>query len=129
MFRMKNFDDWNNLKKNIDGGKRKLYKARDIWWCSLGTNVGFEQDGTGKDYERPVVVLRGFSKDVCLVVPLTTSAKKNKYHVVLGEVGGKSAAAIISQVRLVDVRRFIDKIGMLDKEKFEEMKNAVKDLL
>jgi hypothetical protein len=29
----------------------------------------------------------------------------------------------------VDTKRFIDKIGMLDKEKFAEMKKAVKDLL
>jgi mRNA-degrading endonuclease toxin of MazEF toxin-antitoxin module len=75
------------------------------------------------------VVVRGFSKAVCLVVPLTTSTKINKYHIALGEVDGKLASAIISQVRLVDTKRFIDKIGMLDKERFEAMKNAVKDLL
>jgi mRNA-degrading endonuclease toxin of MazEF toxin-antitoxin module len=62
-------------------------------------------------------------------VPLTTSTKENKYHVALGDVDGKPAAAIISQIRLVDTKRFIDKIGMLDKEKFAEMKKAVKDLL
>ncbi len=126
---MKDFDTWSGFKIDIHNAKGKLYKQRDVWWCSLGLNIGFEQDGTGKSYERPVVVLRGFSKAVCLVVPLTTSVKENKYHVALGEIDGKQAAAIISQVRLVDTRRFIDKIGMLDKEKFEEMKNAVKDLL
>jgi mRNA-degrading endonuclease toxin of MazEF toxin-antitoxin module len=91
--------------------------------------VGFEQDGTGTVYERPVVVLRGFSKDVCLIVPLTTSAKQNKYHFNLGLIDGKPASAIISQIRLIDTRRFIDKIGMLDQGKFEALKNAVKDLL
>jgi len=126
---MKDFDTWNTIKKDVDAGKGKLYKQRDIWWCSLGVNVGFEQDGTGKSYERPVVVLRGFSKAVCLVVPLTTSTKENKYHLALGEIDGKSAAAITSQVRLVDTRRFIDKVGMLEKEKFQELKNAVRDLL
>jgi mRNA-degrading endonuclease toxin of MazEF toxin-antitoxin module len=126
---MKNFDEWNGLKKELNDSVPKFYKARDIWWCSLGLNVGFEQDGTGKSYERPVVVLRGFSKDVCLIVPLTTSVKSNRYHIALGEVGGKRAAAIISQVRLIDTRRLIDKIGMLNKDKFEITKNAVKDLL
>jgi len=125
----KDFDTWNGFKKDINKTEGKLYKQRDIWWCSLGVNVGFEQDGTGKEYERPVVVLRGFNKAVCLVVPLTTSTKENKYHVALGKVDNKPAAAIISQVRLVDTRRFVDKIGMLNKEKFEELKNAVKGLL
>jgi Growth inhibitor len=126
---MKDFDHWNKLKKGVNSGEGKLYKERDIWWCSLGVNVGFEQDGTGKAFERPVVVLRGFSRAVCLVVPLTTSTKENKYHLALGDVDGKPAAAIVSQVRLIDTRRFIDKVGMLDKEKFQELKNVVKDLL
>jgi len=125
---MKQFDEWNGIKKNVNDQTGKLYGERDIWWCSLGVNVGFEQDGTGKSFERPVVVLRGFSKMVCLVVPLTTSTKENKYHFPLGEIDGKVAAAITSQVRLVDTRRFIDKIGMLEQEKFEALKNAVRDL-
>ena len=126
---MKDFDAWFKQKKNINEAPGKLYSKRDIWWCSLGANVGFEQDGTGTLYERPVVVLRGFSRSVCLVIPLTTSTKENKYHIALGEVDGKPAAAIISQIRLVDTKRFIDKSGMLNKSKFEEVKNAVKSLL
>ena len=63
------------------------------------------------------------------VKSLTTATKENKYHVAVGEVDGKPAAAIISQIRLVDTKRFIDKIGMLNKEKFDKMKNAVKGLL
>ena len=57
------------------------------------------------------MVLRGFSRAVCLIVPLTTSTKENKYHVSIGEVDNKPAVAIISQARLIDTRRFIDKIG------------------
>jgi mRNA interferase MazF len=126
---MKQFDEWNGIKKIVNDQTAKLYGERDIWWCSLGVNVGFEQDGTGRSFERPVVVLKGFSKMVCLVVPLTTSTKENKYHFPLGEIDGKQASAITSQVRLVDTRRFIDKIGMLDTLKFKGLKNAVKDLL
>lgn len=125
---MKDFDTWNGVKKDLNKAEGKLYKQRDIWWYSLGVNVGFEQDGTGKAYERPVVVLRGFSRAVCLMVPLTTSTKENKYHIDVGVVNGKRAAAIISQVRLIDTRRFIDKIGMLEVEMFHAMKKATKAL-
>jgi hypothetical protein len=52
----------------------------------------------------------------------------NKIPVLLGEIDGKVASAITSQVRLVDARRFIDKIGMLEQEKFEALKNAVREL-
>ena len=77
-----------------------------------------------------MVVIRGFSRQVCLVVPLTTSPKKNKYHLKLGKViGDKSSSAIISQLKLIDTKRLVQKSGMLEKEKFAELKNAIKDLL
>lgn len=120
----KNFDDWSKYKKDLNQGNVKLYKARDIWWCSLGINVGYEQDGTGGDFDRPVVILKGFSK----IVPLTTSTKANPYHLSLGQVDSRDSFAIVSQIRLIDTRRLIDKIGMLDKVKFEELKNTVKNI-
>ena len=110
----KDFDTWNKIKKSVHGGENKLYIERDIWWCNLGLNVGFEQDGSGKSYERPVVVIRGFSRQVCLVAPLTTSPKKNKYYFKLGKViGDKSSSAIISQLRLIDTKRLFRKVGIL----------------
>lgn len=127
---MKDFDNWNIQKKEIDSiNKDKLYRARQIWWCSLGINVGFEQDGTGTEYQRPILILRGFSKHVCLVVPLTTSQKKNPYHVSVGIIDGKNAFAIISQVRLIDTKRLINQIELLDIDVFKTIKKAVRDLL
>lgn len=123
------FDTWNTQKKILDTDTNKLYHARDIWWCSLGLNIGFEQDGTGKGFQRPVLILKGFSKQVCLAIPLTTSQKKNKYHMRLGIVDDKESFAIISQLRLIDTRRLINKIGVLDREVFETIRKAAKELL
>ncbi|MDP3764804.1 MAG: type II toxin-antitoxin system PemK/MazF family toxin [bacterium] len=92
-------------------------------------NVGFEQDGTGEGFSRPVLILKGFSRQVCLVVPLTTSTKKNIYHVSAGVVDRLQAVAIISQVRLIDTKRLYKQIGTLDKEVFENIRKAVKDML
>lgn len=127
---MKDFDKWNKRKKQIDSRKKEsFYHERELWWCSLGANIGFEQDGTGNDYERPVLVLKGFSRHVCLIVPLTTSKKKNKFYVTAGVVDGKKATAIISQLRLVDTKRLINKIGFLNKGTFEQIRKAIKDML
>ncbi len=126
----KDFDNWNSQKKHIsESCITKFYRAREIWWCSLGLNVGFEQDGKGVEYERPILVLRAFNRYVCLVVPLTTSQKKNPYHVSAGIVNSKPSFAIISQLRLVDTKRFINRIEVLNEEIFQEIKNAVKGLL
>lgn len=127
----KHFDEWNELKKSVDGQADylPLYHERQIRWCRLGVNVGFEQDGTGQDFSRPILILKGFSRRVCLVIPLTTSAKRNRYHVAVGSVGGRQAYAIISQLRLVDTRRLDTLIETLDIELFTSVRKAIKDML
>lgn len=126
----KDFDIWNTQKKEIhSSAESKFYRAREVWWCHLGVNVGFEQDGTGSDHQRPVLIIRGFSKDVCLVIPLTTSQKNNKYHIPLGEIDNKKAFAIISQIKLIDVKRLINRLAILDKETFDRIKKAIRDLI
>lgn len=125
----KNFDEWNECKKLIHADSiRKLYHQREVWWCAFGTNIGFEQDGTGKTGDRPALILKGFSSQVCVVVPLTTSIKKNPYHIAIGNIDGKEAFVIISQVRLIDTKRLINKIGFIPQESFERIRKAVKDL-
>ena len=126
----KNFDSWNNKKKEInDKSQNRFYHPREAWWCSLGINIGFEQDGTSGQYQRPVLIIRAFNRHVCLIVPLTTSAKKNKYHVSLRMIKGKEAFAIISQLRLIDTKRFTDRLAVVDKQVFDTIKNAVRDLI
>jgi mRNA interferase MazF len=54
----KDFDRWNDKKKAVHDRRdteRLFFRAHEIWWAHLGVNVGYEQDGTGPDFERPVV--------------------------------------------------------------------------
>ncbi len=126
----KDFNIWNIQKQDIHNlEKNKLYRSRDIWWCNLGINIGFEQDGTGERNGRPVLILKGLSQNICLVAPLTTSLKRHPMRIGLGKLENKDASAIISQIRVVDTKRFVNKIGKLEKEKFEKIRKAVKDLI
>ena len=126
----KDFDNWNTKKKDINNNSlNRFYHPREIWWCSLGVNIGFEQDGTNEQYQRPILIIKAFSSHVCLIVPLTTSKKKNPYHVSVGIVGGKEAFAIISQIRLVDTKRFTDRLSIVDKQIFDKIRNAIRDLI
>ena len=126
----KDFDSWNKQKKKIhDVNENKLYHQRQIWWCSLGLNVGFEQDGTGEEYERPVLILKGLSRNTCLIVPLTSSLEKHKMRIPVGMIEERKASALLSQVKVIDTKRLINKIGFLEKTAFESIRKAVKDLL
>lgn len=39
----KDFQKWHILKRGIHNDKeRRFYHEREVWWCSLGENIGFE---------------------------------------------------------------------------------------
>lgn len=127
---MKDFELWSKKKISINSfNKNRFYRIRDIWWCSLGINIGFEQDGKDKEFQRPVLILKSLSRSTCLVIPLTTSEKANTYRLYLGIVAGKESRAIISQIRVIDTKRLINKIDVLDNRRFESIRKAIKDML
>ncbi len=126
---IKDFDGWNTIKKQAHAEKPRLYTVREIWWCRLGINIGTEQDGKGDLFLRPVVIMRGFGADACLVVPLTTSAREHALRIPVGMVEGYPARANISQMRIVDARRLVEKVGFLEKDIFAALRKAAKALL
>ena len=127
---IKEFTQWNSVKERIhEHGIQKLYHTREVWWCSLGVNVGAEQDGGGDAYRRPVLIVRGLGAETCLVVPLTASTRIHRLRIPVGMVDGKEATALISQIRVVDTKRLVRKIGYVQKETFEIIRKAARDML
>jgi len=125
----KDFDKWNKSKKVIHHiGEDKFYHEREVWWCSLGINIGFEQDGKGEEFSRPVLIIRGFSKNVFLCIPLTTKMKEGKYYhdIILGD--GIKRKAILSQIRLIDSKRLIEKVCTIDETQFNSIKQKITQL-
>ncbi|MDO8498165.1 MAG: type II toxin-antitoxin system PemK/MazF family toxin, partial [bacterium] len=108
-----------------------FFREKEVWWTALGVNIGFEQDGKGEEFRRPVLILKKFNKYVVLAVPLTTKIKKdNKYYLSCSIVNDDiPRMVIISQIRLIDTKRFIDKLGVADESSFVEIKNAIKAML
>lgn len=126
----KDFDKWNKIKKRIDSERSpKFYHTREIWWSSLGVNIGFEQDGSGDEYRRPILILKGLSKNTCLVIPLTASSNDHPMRPSIGIIEGKKARAILSQIRVIDTKCLVDKIGYLDQAIFKRIQKTIKDLL
>ena len=126
MAHIKDFDSWNKEKKQLDSTSPKVYfHEREVWWCSLGINIGFEQDGKSDKFSRPVVILKTYSINAALVVPLTTKDKKGIYYFDLGKIGRKDAKAVLSQIRFIDKRRLIKKLDVVNKDVFEKLKSAI----
>ena len=126
----KDFDSWNEKKKKINNRHNPpFYHTRELWWCSLGVNVGFEQDGSGEEDSRPVLILTALSKETFIGIPLTTSPSVHKLRPSIGLVEDKEAHALLSQIKVIDTKRLIRKIGQLDKKIFEHIRKTAKDML
>lgn len=119
----KDFDKWNKAKKSIHAKEERLFfREGEIWWVNLGINIGFEIDGKGEEYTRPVIVVKKYNQYSFLALPLSTSKKIHKYHVSVGVVANKEAIANLSQMRNIDSKRLARKIGHMTRELFQEIK-------
>ncbi len=126
----KKFDIWNSQKNEIH--KLELHRwchTSEIWWCVMGENIGFEQDGKGERFLRPVVVLWSFGRYTVWIIPLTTSLKENLYHIDIGIVMNKQAFAISTQIRLVDTKRMLEKVSKVNVSVFLKLKKSIIALL
>lgn len=125
----KEYDDWNKLKKDLSTKKSNIFfHEREIWFCSIGKNIGDEEDGKNELFERPILVIRKFNNKIFLAIPLTSSQKDNKYYFQY-ELGGKTYASIISQIRLLDSKRLSRKIGMIKESDFRGIIKKIHDIL
>ncbi len=127
----KDFKKWHGKKEILDkGATRPFFHEREIWFCYLGTNIGFEQDGSGDEFLRPVLILKKFNNAVLWVIPLTKKGKKNhKYYFAFSFKSGEKSSAILSQIRLIDAKRLKYKIGDMPENDFDLLKAKIRQFL
>jgi mRNA interferase MazF len=127
---IKDFTRWNNVKQNIDTGHTPpLFNQRDIWWCSIGINIGYEIFGKGQNFTRPVLIIKKYSALSFLGVPMTSQLKPLTPYLYPIDCKGKESLLLLSQIRSFDARRLHQKIERIGQEQFDAIKNAIKQSL
>jgi len=123
----KDFDHWNTVKQSLDkDGNLPSFKEREIWWLSVGTNVGHEANGKNDFFERPVLVVRKFNHRLFWGVPLSTK-NKNTPHYHAFSFKDRDQYAMLTQLRIYDSNRMIDRMGQLSRGQFKLISQALKD--
>lgn len=128
----KDFDRWNEVKKKIDSpdlGTRPFPRERWVWICSVGINVGFEQNGTGNEFERPAVVVKKFNNQMYWVVPLSSKQKSFDFYYNFTDPSGHPVALISSQLRLISIKRFKREMYRLPDADFDNLISQLKGFL
>jgi mRNA interferase MazF len=118
---IKEFDRWNDSKKILDQNKSLVdFHEREIWWCSIGVNVGSEQDSYSADFSRPVIIAKKFTERTFWGVPLTTKIRLGEYRLNF-QLNGVSNDMLVCHMRSFDRKRLISKIGLLPKKEFNSL--------
>jgi mRNA interferase MazF len=114
----KRFFDWTKIKINLHKLETIVFaQEREIWWASLGINIGFEQNGKHEAFERPILILKKFNKHLLWVLPLTSQQKTGKWYFSL-EYNGKISYAILSQIKALREKWFLLKFGTSPQKEF-----------
>lgn len=121
----KDFDNWNIYKKSLDNANTiQHFSEREIWWTSIGMNLGQEQDGKNKKFNRPVLVLKKFNNRLFWGIPLSSNTKENPYYCYF-TFKNNQQSAMLSQMRLFDAIRITERMGKLSENDFESIKKSL----
>ena len=126
---IKRFLEWIGLKERLHN---KLPKAPyvsegDIWWASIGENVGSEINGESHLFTRPVIILRKLSHSFYFVIPTTSKMKTGSWYSYF-RLREKEMMACLHQARSIDYRRLYSKLGELDDIQFKTVKSGFENL-
>jgi len=127
----KDFDKWNEVKKITDGNvvvHESFPKEREVWWCSVGLNIGVETDGKHDTFERPVLIVRVFNREMIWAVPIT-SAKKDSPFYYPSLFKGEARSVMLTQFRVMSTKRLRRRVDVLSDEDFEKVIEALASLL
>jgi mRNA interferase MazF len=125
----KDYTLWHERKTWLNNEKpRVFFHEREVWWCSLGSNVGFEQDGKGAQFSRPVLVFKKFNNEVFWAIPFTTKNKAGKFYSLVDVANVGRQSVVLSQIRLVDSKRLLTKLGNVSKRDYAEIQKAIMNL-
>lgn len=127
---IKIFADWTKLKIRIHASENNIsFHEKEVWWASIGQNIGVESNGKNKDYERPIIILKRFNRKSFIGIVLSSVEKKGKYYIELKDENGISSFANLSQIRLMSSKRLIRNVRKLPKQDFNIIRDLVKQYL
>ena len=129
---MSDFDLWNELKKQLnfeDDHQNRFPKEGEVWVTILGKNIGFEQNGGGTMFSRPILVIKKFNNHMFWVVPLSSRQKELDFYFNFTDPNNEKASAILAQLRLISIKRLKRKLYILNTILFIQIKDKIHSLL
>ncbi len=127
----KDFSSWNKHKVLLDNTLDSdivYFRKKEIWWCSLGVNIGHEQDGKNEHFERPVLIVKKTNRYLILGIPLSTKIKDHSYYFTYN-FDDKQYSALLLQIRVMSSKRLLRRVGSLSGSEFQKIVTKIKNFI
>ncbi|HEY5220670.1 MAG TPA: type II toxin-antitoxin system PemK/MazF family toxin [Candidatus Paceibacterota bacterium] len=119
--------EWCTLKLVLlDKESNVVFKEGEIWWCEIGMNVGREIYGKGDNFIRPVLIFKKFNEDMFLAVPMTSRPREGSWYILIS-YGDKEGRLILNQIKSMDRRRLVKRIGTISDDVLTRVRRAFLD--
>lgn len=118
------FYRWIRLKIQLEQlAKLPPISEGEVWWCSIGKNIGIEINGKHNSFSRPVIIYKKLSRYGFLAIPLSTQLHQGSWYVPF-TFQNKKQVAVLAQIRVISVFRLYDRMGVLSKGDLRQIKNS-----
>ena len=123
------FHEWGLLKQKLDTLPRnKLIREGDVWFCSVGKNIGHEEDGKNAFYERPVLIVRKFTADYFWGALLTSTIRTGPYSLNI-HFQKTIRCALLFHLRSYDTKRLQRYAGTVSRESLKNIRRTLANFL
>jgi len=124
------FDEWNTLKKKLHQKEEVIhFKEGEVYFLSVGKNIGYEVYGKAELFLRPVLVYKKLTKQTFLGIPLTSQTKEGSFYFSFNYKQGKTSTAMFHQIRVFDIKRSEYYSGKISKNTMKNLKIALKEFM
>lgn len=128
----KEYDLWNELKKKIQlttDIPDFFPQEGEVWMSSLGKNIGYEQNGSGTNFSRPVLVVKKFNNHMFWCASLSTKQKPFDFYFNFTDPNGEKVSVILAQLKLVSVKRLKRKLYDISNNDLVKVKDKLREFL
>ena len=116
--------DWCRLKFLLqDKEAKSIFHEGEVWWCSVGLNIGEEVYGKGIHFARPVLIFKKLTKNSFLALPITGSEKKGSWYVPIN-LPDRRSSVMLNQARIIDKKRLRGRIASIEASEFLLIKKS-----
>lgn len=123
---IKRFLEWIDIKIKTHNTLRNppLTREGDIWWAKIGDNIGQEINGKGDNFVRPICIYKKLSHTLYMVIPMTSKYKIGSWYISIYQKN-KKVTLCLHQMRVIDYKRLMNKIGEIDESDFKNIYRSV----